>query len=309
MTAFLFPGQLSEFPGMGSDFYGRDAEAREVFEKASEYCGFDLYRTLAEGPEEVIRQNRVAQPAVFVMGVLAGRNLERRGIHPSALCGYSLGNYAALVAAGALSFEDALTLILAVMEESDRRQVHGAMGFVIGIPVSTLEADCAALRREGRAVWIGNVNAATQVVLTGSGEGVASALERVAPRALKAAVLPMTWPIHSPLFEVVSEGIRPAVEACRSITLPKLPLYAGHVAGRIESEEEVRDLLIRQISLPSRWKETVEEMYADGHRHFLEVGPGETLSKMMRWIIREATCIPAGSVAAIDAVEKSWRQE
>lgn len=302
MTAFLFPGQVSEFLGMGKDFYEASREARELFARASERCGEDLAVALFEGPESRLRENRISQPGIFLVSTLAHRELRARGIDPAAAAGYSLGNYAALVAAGAVSFDEAFTVLLAVLDESDRRGIRGAMGAVIGVSVEAAEAVCAELRRQGLPVWIGNVNASTQLVLTGSREGVDGALETLAPKALKAVALPMTWPIHSPLMDPVAEAVAPAVARCTTLAAPRIPLYAGHRAGRVSGVEEVADLLVRQVALPSRWKETVEAMFADGHAEFLEVGPGETLTKMLRWIVREGKCRVAGSRAAMDAL-------
>ena len=305
MTAFLFPGQVSEAVGMGKDFYEASAEARELFARASERCGEDLASALFEGPESRLRENRISQPGVFLVSILAHRELLARGIAPAAAAGYSLGNYAALVAAGAVSFEEALAVLLAVLEESDRRGIRGAMGAVIGVPVDAVEAVCAEQRRQGRLVWIGNVNASTQLVLTGSREGVEAALQALAPKALKAVGLPMTWPIHSPLMDPITEAVAPVVARCATLAAPRIPLYAGHCAGRVRRAEDVADLLVRQVALPSRWKETVEAMFADGHSEFLEVGPGETLTKMLRWIVREGKCRVAGSRAAMDALREA----
>ncbi len=298
--AFLFSGQLAEFSGMGKDFYDASPEASALFEHTSERCGVDLADSLFRGTEEQWRDNRVAQPAVFLVSVLSSRELTRRGVTPAAAAGYSLGNYAALVAAGAVSFDDALTVLLAVLEESDRLGIRGAMGAVIGLTAADVEEECSRLRSEGRPVWIGNVNAASQLVLTGTDEGVDAAIHDLAPRALKAMRLPMSWPIHSPLMDEVCRRVAPVVARCASIRVPELPFYAGHTAARVSTREGVAELLGRQAALPSRWKETVERMFADGHRNFLEVGPGETLSRMIRWIVRDASCRPAGSIAAID---------
>ena len=300
MTAWLFSGQLSEFPGMGSDFFAASPEARALLSAASERCGFDLGAALGSG--EAIGENRVAQPGVFLVSVVAARELERRGFAPSAIAGYSLGNYAALVSAGAVSFDDALTVLLAVSGAAARRGVEGAMGAVIGIPTAAVEETCAALRAEGDPVWIGNINAATQLVLTGSSRGIDRALAALAPKALRVLRLPMTWPIHSPLMEPIAADVVPVVASCTSIAAPRVPLFAGDAARRIDTADAVATLLSRQIALPSRWKDTVEAIFAAGDRDFLEVGPGETLSRMLRWIVREGRCRPAGSIAAIDAL-------
>ncbi len=303
MTAWLFSGQLSEFAGMGADFFAASAEARELLDRTSARCGVDLGAALADPAR--VGDNRIAQPGVFLVSVLAARELARRGVVPAAIAGYSLGNYAALVAAEAVSYDDALTVLLAVFETVDRLAIGGRMGAVIGLPAAAVEEVCAAIRARGAAVWIGNVNAATQLVLTGSEAGIETALAELSPRALKVIRLPMTWPIHSSLMEPVAGAIRPIVDACASIAVPRYPLYAGHRAERIDSADAVADLLARQIALPSRWKQTVETMFADGHREFLEIGPGDTLSRMLRWIVREGRCRPAGTLAAIEEVART----
>jgi [acyl-carrier-protein] S-malonyltransferase len=302
VSAWLFSGQLSEHAGMGADLLAASAQARALLARASGRIGFDLGRALSDPAE--IGENRAAQPGVFLVSVLAADELARRGVAPDAIAGYSLGNYAALVAAGAVSFDDALDVLLAVTETVERLGIGGAMGAVIGVGVPAAEEVCAALRAAGDPVWIGNVNAATQLVLTGSGRGIDRALAELSPRALKVIRLPMTWPIHSPLMEPVADAVRTVVAGCASIAAPRVPLYAGHRAARIEAAEDVADLLARQIALPSRWKETVERMFADGHRDFLEVGPGETLSRMLRWIVREGRCRPAGTLAAIEGIAR-----
>jgi len=300
VTAWLFSGQLSEFPGMGADFFAASAEARELLARTSERCEVDLAAALADPAR--VGDNRVAQPGVFLVSLLAARELARRNAIPAAIAGYSLGNYAALVAAEAVSYDDALTVLLAVSETVDRLAIRGAMGAVIGVPAAAVEEACASFRAQGFPVWIGNVNAATQLVLTGSEAGVDEALAALSPRALKVIRLPMTWPIHSALMEPVAREMRPVVEACASIAAPRFPLYAGHRAERIASADAVAELLTRQIALPSRWKQTVETMFADGHREFLEIGPGETLSRMLRWIVRDGRCRPAGTLAAIEEI-------
>ena len=297
MSAWLFSGQLSEHAGMGMDLLAESAEGRAMLARASERCGFDLGSAMLDPAR--VGENRAAQAGVFLVSVLAARALVRRGALPDAIAGYSLGNYAALVTAEAVSDDDALTVLLAVADAVDRMDIRGGMAAVIGVPAAAVEEVCARLRASGRPVWIGNVNAATQLVLTGSDAGIDAAIAELAPKALKVFRLPMTWPIHSPLLDPVADAVRPVVEGCASVAAPRFPLYAGHRAERITSREEVADLLARQIAVPSRWKETVETMAAAGHRDFLEVGPGETLSRMLRWIVREGRCRPAGTLAAI----------
>ncbi|HEY4231566.1 MAG TPA: ACP S-malonyltransferase [Thermoanaerobaculia bacterium] len=301
--AFLFPGQLSEWVGMGRDFYDADSagEARGLFDETSRRCGLDLARILFEGPESELHENLPAQAGVFLVSTLAARELARRGGRPSATAGYSLGNYAAMVAAGGISYEEALDVLIAVWRETERLGIRGAMGAVVGARADAVEGVCEALRGRNRPVWIGNVNASTQFVLTGSKDGVAEALAELTPRALSVLPLTMSWPIHSELMRPVAEAIAPRIAALRTIRDPDVPYY-GPEGGAVRSGEEIRRLLGTAFCFPTLWKQTFEAMVADGQRVFLEVGPGEMLSKMARWIDRNARCHAAGTLSAIEAV-------
>ena len=300
--AFLFPGQLSEWVGMGRDFYDADGngEARALFDETSRRCGLDLVRILFEGTESELHENLPAQAGVFLVSTLAARELGRRGVPPSATAGYSLGNYAAMVAAGGIDYAEALDVLVAVWRETERLSIRGAMGAVVGARADAVEAVCAALRARNRPVWIGNVNASTQFVLTGSREGVAEALAELTRRALSVLPLTMSWPIHSELMRPVADAIAPRIAALRTIRDPDVPYY-GPEGRAVRSGEEIRRLLGTAFCFPTLWKQTFEAMVTDGHRVFLEVGPGEMLSKMARWIDRSARCHAAGTLAAIEA--------
>ena len=299
--AFLFPGQLSEWVGMGRDFHDADPEARALFDTTSQRCGLDLARILFDGPESELHENLPAQAGVFLVSTLASRELARRGVRASATAGYSLGNYAAMVAAGGISYEEALDVLIAVWRETERLRIRGAMGAVVGARADAVEGVCAALRANQRPVWIGNVNASTQFVLTGSKEGVAEALAELTPRALSVLPLTMSWPIHSELMRPVAEAIAPRIASLRSVRDPDVPYY-GPEGFAVRSGEEIRRLLGTAFCFPTLWKQSFEAMVADGHRDFLEVGPGEMLSKMARWIDRGVRCHAAGTLSAIEAV-------
>lgn len=301
---FLFSGQLAEAVGMGRDFWEADRQARELFSRTSERCGRDLEKILFEGPAELLHENLAAQAGVYLVSTLAARALEREGIRPGATSGYSLGNYAALVAAGAVSYDDALDVLIAVWRETERLGIRGSMGAVVGARRETVDEVCADLGGRGLPVWIGNVNASTQFVLTGRSDAVREALLLLAPKSLTVLPLSMSWPIHSPLMEPVAEAVAPVVAACTSIRDPTLPYY-GPDGRRARTGERVRELLATEFIHPTLWNETYEAMVADGLRSFVEVGPGDMLSKMSRWIDRTTTCRPAGSLAAIRALSDS----
>jgi [acyl-carrier-protein] S-malonyltransferase len=303
-VGFLFSGQLSEVLGMGRDFFESDPAARELFARTSERSGRDLERILFEGPVEDLHENLAAQAGVYLVSTLAARALERQGVRPAATAGYSLGNYAALVAAGAISYDDALDVLVAVWRETERLGIHGSMGAVVGARREAVDEVCADLRDRGLPVWIGNVNASTQFVLTGVSEAVKEALELLSPRSLTVLPLTMSWPIHSPLMDPVAERVAPVVAGCRSIRAPALPYY-GPDGNRAVTAERVRELLATEFIHPTLWNDTYLAMVADGFQSFVEVGPGDMLSKMARWIDRTTVCRPAGSLAAIRAVSDS----
>ncbi len=296
--AYLFPGQLSEAVGMGRDFYESDPEARDLFERTSDRCGFDLTSRILDGPLEALRENLSAQAGVYLVSTLACRALARAGIAPAATAGYSLGNYAAMVAAGAISYEEGLEILIAVWRETERLAIRGAMGAIVGARREAVDEACAAIRAEGKPVWIGNVNSSTQFVLTGSAEGVAAALAALGPRSLSVLPLSMNWPIHSELMRPVADAVAPTVEACRTLSAPSVPYYGpdGEIAGTADA---IRKILSTEFCYPTLWNATFEAMIRDGNREFLEVGPGEMLAKMARWINRSAVCRPAGTREAI----------
>jgi [acyl-carrier-protein] S-malonyltransferase len=304
LPAFLFSGQLAETVGMGRDFWESDPEARELFARTSERCGRDLEKILFEGPAEALHENLAAQAGVYLVSTLTARALEKEGVRPEATAGYSLGNYAALVAAQAVSYEDALEVLIAVWRETERLGIRGSMGAVVGARREAVDEVCAGLRGRGKPVWIGNVNASTQFVLTGRSDAVEEALALLSPKSLTVLPLSMSWPIHSSLMEPVAEAVAPVVAACRSIRDPAVPYY-GPDGRRARTGERVRDVLATEFIHPTLWNETYEAMVADGLRSFVEVGPGDMLSKMTRWIDRTTTCRPAGSLAAIRALSDS----
>lgn len=301
---FLFSGQLAEAVGMGRDFWESDPEARELFARTSERCDRDLEKLLFEGPADALHENLAAQAGVFLVSTLAARALEREGVRPGATAGYSLGNYAALVAARAVSYEDALEVLVAVWRETERLGIRGSMGAVVGARREAVDEVCADLRGRGKPVWIGNVNASTQFVLTGRSDAVEEALALLSPRSLTVLPLSMSWPIHSSLMAPVAEAVAPIVDACRSIRDPAVPYY-GPDGKRARTGERVRELLATEFIHSTLWNETYGAMVADGFQSFVEVGPGDMLSKMARWIDRTTTCRPAGSLAAIRALSDS----
>lgn len=307
-AAFLFPGQLSEFVGMGRDLLEGDAEASALLAATSARCGRDLERLMRDGPVEQLRENLAAQAAVYCVSTLAARALLRAGVRPAATGGYSLGNYAALVASDAVSYEDGLEVLVAVWRETEHLGISGAMGAVVGARRDAVDEVCEGLRVSGKPVWIGNVNANTQFVLTGRADAVAEALALLKPRCLSVLPLTMKWPIHSILMEPVALAVAPIVAACRSIRDPRVPFY-GPDGTLARTAADVRTLLATEFIHPTLWNATFEALVRDGFSPLLEVGPGEMLTKMARWIDRGAQCRPAGTLSAIHAAADIMRAQ
>lgn len=291
---------------MGRDFYDADPVARELFERTSRLCGRDLVSILFSGPEEALHENLAAQAGVYLVSTLACRAMKAEGLRPPATAGYSLGNYAALCAAGAISYDEGLEVLVAVWRETERLGIRGAMGAVVGARREAVEGVCERLRGEGRLVWIGNVNSATQFVLTGQEEAVAAALEALSPRALTVLPLSMSWPIHSELMEPVAAAIAPVVSRLRTICDPVVPFY-GPEGTVVATASQVRRLLGTEFCYPTLWNASFQGMVEAGMREFVEVGPGDMLCKISRWIDRSTRCVPGGTLEAARAAADIFR--
>jgi [acyl-carrier-protein] S-malonyltransferase len=294
---------------MGRDFLEEDRDGRDLLAASARACGVEPGVLLGEQPEPGPRGVLAAQTGVFLVSVLAARALERHRVEPAVLAGYSLGHYASLWRAGAISFEDCLRILVAVWEQVEQQGVRGTMGAVIGCPGEQVESACEEQRGRGAPVWIGSVNAPGQIVLTGSDEGVEGALARLRPAALSVQRLAMTWPIHSELLAPVSEAVAPAVASCASIRAPRVPCL-GPDAASLETADDVRRVLIYGFSRPNSWNRVFATMVSRGIVRFLETGPGQMLSRVARWIAREADCRPAGTAAAAaeaaDIIARGW---
>jgi [acyl-carrier-protein] S-malonyltransferase len=262
----------------------------------------------SRAPEEAIHENLAAQAGVYLVSTLACRALAREGIVPAATAGYSLGNYAAFVASGAVSFEEGLDVLIAVWRETERLSISGAMGAIIGVRREAVETVCEESRRRGSMVWIGNVNSSTQFVLSGERSAVRDALAALAPKALSVMPLSMSWPIHTELMEPVARAIEPVIRSCRTIRDATVPFHAPD-GGVVKSADAIRTLLATEFVYPTLWNATFESMVGDGFRTFLEVGPGEMLARMSRWIDRTVTCYGAGSLESIRRVAGILRQK
>ncbi|MGB7971313.1 MAG: ACP S-malonyltransferase [Candidatus Deferrimicrobiaceae bacterium] len=295
----LFPGQASQFPGMGKELHEAYPVAREVFDEASDALGFSLADLCFRGSAEDLRMTENTQPSIFAVSVAAYRVLaEETGIRPLCAAGHSLGEYSALVASGALSLSDAVRLLRSrgrFMQEAVPSG-EGAMAAVIGLPPEAVGNICRDARREG-VVEPANFNGGDQIVISGSARAVAAACEAAkSAGAKKVMPLPVSAPFHCALMEPAAERLAPALRAA----IPgrfSFPVVANVTADTYPHGDAVAEILIQQIVSPVRWEECVRRMRAMGVTSYLEVGPGKVLTGLLRRIERDipaaAFCSPA----------------
>ncbi|NPA43591.1 MAG: ACP S-malonyltransferase [Chlorobi bacterium] len=282
--AYLFPGQGSQFPGMGKDLYEQSAEARELFRRADEILGFPLTEIMFEGSDEDLRQTKITQPAIFVHSVVAARTAGD-AFRPDMLAGHSLGEFSALTAGGALSFEDGLRLVLrrALAMQKATEMQPSTMAAVIGLDDETVEKICA---ETPGVVVPANYNAPGQLVISGEKEAVERAAEKLKEAgARRVVMLNVGGAFHSPLMEPARKELAEAIEQTPFHT-PVAPVYQNVTATPETDPEKIKRNLIAQLTSPVRWTQTVRRMIADGASEFYEVGPGNVLLGLLRRIDR-----------------------
>ncbi|MDP2883837.1 MAG: ACP S-malonyltransferase [Ignavibacteria bacterium] len=282
-TAFLFPGQGSQFVGMGKDLYEHNPEARALFDQADAIVGFPLTRICFEGPDEDLRQTRNTQPAIFLHSMVVARIF--RGQQASMAAGHSLGEYSALVYAGALTFEDALRLVRLRGELMQQAGVEqpGTMAAVVGLEPGIVGEVCCSAWDAG-IVQAANFNSPGQIVISGSVSGVRKAMELAKARGARLVKeLPVSGAFHSPLMESAKSGLKAALEKT-TIRDASIPVYANVTAKPVRAANEIRQLLNEQLTSPVRWEETIKNMAADGASVFVEIGPGKVLQGLVKRI-------------------------
>lgn len=285
MKAFVFPGQGAQYSGMGKDLYEQSAIARELFDKANEILGFEITRIMFEGTADELKQTKVTQPAIFLHSVILSKVLGEQ-FKPEMTAGHSLGEFSALVAAGALSFEDGLKLVSAraqAMQKACETQAS-TMAAIVGLDDAIVEEVCASVQG---IVVAANYNCPGQLVISGTVEAVNEACELLkAKGAKRALVLPVGGAFHSPLMEPAREELAAAIEAT-SIKQPVCPVYQNVNALPQTDPTVIKQNLIAQLTGPVRWTQTVENMLADGASSFTELGPGKVLQGLVNKVNRE----------------------
>lgn len=283
MKAFVFPGQGSQFPGMCKDLYDAHAEAREICQAANRLLGFSLTDVMFDGSADDLKQTKVTQPAVFLHSVVAQRLMTIE--QPDMVAGHSLGEFSALVACGALRFEDALLLVSAraqAMQEACEAN-PGTMAAVLGLPDEQVVEICEQITND-HIVVAANFNCPGQVVISGEIDAVETACvamkEAGARRALK---LPVGGAFHSPLMQPAAEDLKAAILKTE-FRKPFCPIYQNVTAKPSMNPEEIRENLLKQLTSPVRWTESVQNMIADGASEFYEFGPGDVLKGLIRKI-------------------------
>lgn len=277
MKVFVFPGQGSQFPGMGKELYDNSEVAKELFEKANEILGFRITDIMFEGTAEQLRQTNVTQPAVFLHSVVLAKVL---GITPDAVAGHSLGEFSALVASGALTFEDGLTLVAkrAAAMQSACQAEEGSMAAVLALDDETIERVCEQC--DG-VVVAANYNCPGQVVISGAAEVVKVACKEMkAAGAKRALPLPVGGAFHSPLMESARVELEKAISEAEFST-PLCPIYQNVDAKPYTDPEQIKKNLIAQLTAPVRWRQSVEQMIEDGATSFTEVGCGTVLQGLI----------------------------
>jgi [acyl-carrier-protein] S-malonyltransferase len=290
MKAYVFPGQGAQFSGMGKDLYENSARAKELFDSANEILGFDITRIMFEGTDEELRQTNVTQPAVFLHSVIQAATVE--DFRPDMVAGHSLGEFSALVASGALAFEDALRL---VAKRADAMQkaceiTPSTMAAVLNLSDEKVEEIVAAITAEsGETVVAANYNCPGQLVISGTVEGINIAVEKMKEAGAKRAlVLQVGGAFHSPLMEPAREELAQAIKDTVFST-PSCPIYQNVNAKPSTDVEEIKANLIAQLTAPVRWTQSVQAMVADGATEFVECGPGKVLQGLVKKIAPEVS--------------------
>ncbi|WP_373513625.1 ACP S-malonyltransferase [Persicitalea sp.] len=293
--AYVFPGQGSQFRGMGADLYANSSKAKELFDQADEILGFSLTKIMFEGSDDELKQTNVTQPAIFLHSVALAAVAD--DFAPDMVAGHSLGEFSALVAAGGLSFADGLKLVAQradAMQKACERE-PSTMAAILGLSDSIVEEICASIIDE--IVVAANYNCPGQIVISGTMEGIRVACEKMKEAGAKRALpLPVGGAFHSPLMEPAREELAQAIADTAFRAMP-CPIYQNATAAPSQDLDTIKANLIAQLTAPVRWTQSVENMVRDGAELFIECGPGKVLQGLVRKIAPEAEVAAVGTKA------------
>lgn len=304
--AFIFPGQASQFVGMGKDLYENYPVCKDTFDLANEILKFNISKICFEGPEEELKQTNITQPAIFIHSVAVFGILKSQGKLPLATAGHSLGEYSALVAAGSISFEDGLKLVKKrgdLMHKAGQEK-PGSMAAIIGLVPEKVIDLCDSLRNIG-IIQPANYNSPGQIAVSGDVEAIKQAVEK-APEmgALKAIELVVSGAFHSPLMANAADGLAKVLNQTR-FNNAKVPVYSNVKAKPVQDKDDIKDLLLKQLTSPVLWQQIVENMVEDGFNKFYEIGPGKVLHGLIKRIDRSVSCQEIGTKENLDNLGES----
>ena len=309
-VAFLFPGQASQYCGMGKDLAQNFPESQGVLEQADAALGFPISKMCFEGTEEELKLTENTQPGILTVSIAAYRALEKRGVVPDFVAGHSLGEYSALVAAGGIEFSDAVKLVRArgkYMQEAVPPG-EGAMAAILGMAPSDV-ADVCKKASQGEVVSPANLNSPEQTVISGTAAAVKRAVEIASQSGAKRAViLPVSAPFHCALMMPAQKRLETDLRAARFSSL-KFPLITNVDAEAITTGDEAREALIRQVTSPVRWLDSIREMIEAGVSVFVEVGPGKVLCGLLRQIDRSVRALNVEDAASLNATMEKIAQD
>ena len=299
MKAFVFPGQGAQFVGMGKDLYDNNPLAKELFEKANDILGFRITDIMFSGTDEELKQTKVTQPAVFLHSVISALCMGE-DVAPDMVAGHSLGEFSALVAAGALNFEDGLKLVYAraMAMQKACEAAPSTMAAIVGLDDATIENVCTEINTENNVVVPANYNCPGQLVISGNVEAVKAACEKLkAAGAKRALLLPVGGAFHSPLMQPAKDELQAAIEAT-TFNTPKCAVYQNVDAQAHTDAEEIKANLIAQLTASVRWTQEVQNMIAAGATDFTECGPGKVLQGMIGQIAKGNDAVTAHGIQA-----------